>query len=544
MKPTVKTYANNDQVIIAWSYPKSIANCIGFAVYRRLNKESADIAEPVLNRVGFKNEPFEKGEQKPSTEWPIQRFLWTDFTVQKGDTVRYKIVPMVMDNGELIKDEDNASGWTNKISIDTGKNIQAFFNRGVVSSQFFSRMRNDLADELPGKSVKKIIEGPPNKVRNFLGGYLSAELFDILDKIIKSKNLTIFAALYELKQKDLIVKLKKIGRRANVILANGAFKKSRQDMNKESRRELRKAKVNVHNRIVAAKHFAHNKFLVICHNKKPQDVWSGSTNWTPGGLFSQVNNGILFKNNRTLAKHYINEWEALKDAGSEYTQELFDANEGAKKAGGVKVWFSPTPDRGDLDEAGKLMENAENGILFLMFNPGPKNTLFNKIIELQKDEEIYIHGIINQDPGASIKHPLIFFHRGEQVKTDWNSILPKKINKAFSFWYPESGSGFVTIHSKVVVIDPFGKKPIVITGSNNLGPKASGKNDENLLIIHNRRLAEEYAVNIMSVYEHYRWRYSLFHKNTKFKGLTRDPKWMKNYMNTSRFSELKFWTGK
>jgi phosphatidylserine/phosphatidylglycerophosphate/cardiolipin synthase-like enzyme len=405
-------------------------------------------------------------------------------------------------------------------------------------------MRNDLADELPGKSVKSIIEGKSNKVRDFMGGYLSAEIFDILDNVIKHKNLTIFAALYELKQTDLIEKLKKLGKRANVILANGAFKKSRQDMNKNSRKELRKAKVKVFDRIVGSKHFAHNKFLVICNNKKPLDVWSGSTNWTPGGLFSQVNNGIYIKNNPALAKHYINEWEALKEAESEYTQDLFDANEEAKEAGDIKVWFSPTENMGDLNEAGKLMEKAENGILFLMFNPGPRNTLFNKVIELQKDEDLYIHGIINQDPGASVKNPLIFFHRGEQVKTDWNSILPKKINKAFSFWYPESGSGFVTIHSKVIVIDPFGKNPVVITGSNNLGPKASGKNDENLLIIHNRRLAEEYAVNIMSVYEHYRWRYSLFHKNTKFKGLTRDKRWMKNYMNSSRFSELKFWMGK
>ena len=42
------------------------------------------------------------------------------------------------------------------------------------------------------------------------------------------------------------------------------------------------------------------------------------------------------------------------------------------------------------------------------------------------------------------------------------------------------------VHSKVVLIDPFGNHPVLMTGSHNLGPKASGTNDENLLIIRGR----------------------------------------------------------
>lgn len=542
MKPTIKTYANNDQVILAWNYPETIPNCVGFALYRRLNKESADVAEPILNRVGFEGEFFKKGEQRPSTEWPIQRFLWTDFTVQRGDTVQYKIVPMLAEGTELTKDEENSSDWTDVINIDTGEKIRAFFNRGVVSSQFFSRMRNDIADELPGASVQSVTEGKSNKLRDFLGGYLAEELFRILDEIIENDDLTVYAALYELKQIDLLKKLKKIGKRANVVLANGAFKKKGEDKNKKSRKDLKKSKVKVHNRIVKPKHFAHNKFLVICKDGKPLHVWSGSTNWTPGGLFSQVNNGIYFKDNPELADAYLKEWNALVEAGNDYTDELYDFNAESREAGNVKVWFNPTEKEGDLEDARALMDKAK-GMLFLMFNPGPRNSLFNKLLEIQEEkEDVYIHGIMNQDPGG--KNPLIFFHRGEQTKTDWNAILPKKVDKAFAFWFPEKGAGFVTIHSKVIVIDPFGDDPVVITGSNNLGHKASYSNDENLLIIHDRRLAEEYAVNVMSVYEHYRWRYSLFNENTKFKGLTRDPDWMKDYMDSPRFKELNFWMGK
>lgn len=542
MKPKIKVYFNNDQVILVWKYSKAIKNCIGFAIYRRLNNESADVAEPITNRVGFHDENYRKGDQRPTTEWPVQRFLWTDYTVRHGEKVSYKIVPMLLDDDELIKDDENSSEWTKPVKVETGKEIGAYFNRGVVSSQFFSKMLYN--SDIENKNVQSVIEGGANKLRNFLGGYLAGQLFKILDEIIEDKELTVYAALYELRQKDLIKKLKKVGKRANVVLANGAFKKKKEDKNKLSRKELRKGKVNVFNRIVGTRHFAHNKFLVICENGKPKRVWSGSTNWTPGGLFSQVNNGIYFRNNPELAQHYLEQWEELKKAKGDYTDELYDFNTDAKKAGtNIRVWFSPTGEQGDLNDCRELMDKAEQGILFLMFNPGPKNTLFNKILDIQKHKkDIYIHGIINQDPGGS-KNPLIFFHKGSQIRTDWNAILPRKINKAFSFWYPEKGSGFVTIHSKVIVIDPFGKKPYVITGSNNLGTKASYSNDENLLIIKDSKLAEEYAVNIMAVYEHYRWRYSLFRKNTDYKGLSRDADWMENYIDSPRFKELSFWMG-
>ena len=64
------------------------------------------------------------------------------------------------------------------------------------------------------------------------------------------------------------------------------------------------------------------------------------------------------------------------------------------------------------------------------------------------------------------------------------------------------------VHSKVVLVDPFGAHPVVLTGSHNLGPKASGTNDENLLIIRDAPgLAAAYATNIMAIYNQYRWRF-------------------------------------
>ena len=558
-KPKVSVCANNDQVIIAWQYNEPIKDCIGFAVYRKLNNEPEAEADALPNRVGFEDEEFKKGDQKPSTDWPIQRFIWTDFTVSQGDTASYRVVPILFDGDKLYKDSKNSSDWSLVISIDTGIDdkgkpspYHAYFNRGIISSQFFSRMKHDLANELPGQTLKSIIDGKENKLRDFLGGFLDNRLFKLLDDINNNQNLTVYGALYELHQEDLVAKLIEIGDRANIILANGAAKKKDEDKNAESRDELKEAGVNVYDRIVdvTKKHFAHNKFLVVCESGTPKRVWSGSTNWTSGGMFSQVNNAILIED-PSLAKIYLDEWKALKNDtvnnNSGYGAPLYTHNKKEKKFGtaDTKVWFTPTENFSDLRSVEAVMENAKDGILFLMFNPGPKNTFFNYIQNLQETKpKLFIHGIINQDPGAtgSNPQPLIFFHKGQKIETDWNSIMPKQISEEFSFWYKEISAGLVTIHSKVLVIDPFGANPYVVTGSHNFGPKASSTNDENMLIINNKRLAQEYAVNIMAVYDHYRWRYSLFNKNTDYKGLTKDREWMTDYMtNTTRVKELNFW---
>ena len=69
-------------------------------------------------------------------------------------------------------------------------------------------------------------------------------------------------------------------------------------------------------------------------------------------------------------------------------------------------------------------------------------------------------------------------------------------------------AGHAIVHDKILVIDPFSDKCVVVTGSHNLGFKASYNNDENLVIVRGHRaLAEAYAAHVADVFEHYRWRW-------------------------------------
>ena len=87
---------------------------------------------------------------------------------------------------------------------------------------------------------------------------------------------------------------------------------------------------------------------------------------------------------------------------------------------------------------------------------------------------------------------------------------------------------------------------VVITGSHNLGYKASYNNDENMAIIRGHRaLAEAYAAHCLDVYDHYAWRYWLSKDTNKaWHFLASDDTWQDGYFsadNQVKSAELGFW---
>ena len=276
------------------------------------------------------------------------------------------------------------------------------------------------------------------------------------------------------------------------------------------------------------------------------------------GVCTQVNNGLMIDNAK-LAQSYRVRWDELKDAGAGYPASLSAAGSTPAKAkmGGAAItaWNAPVDNFVDLDHAKEMIDGAQEGVLFLMFNPGPANTLLNSILGLDPTS-LFIHGVVNQDPGGK-KAPLIkFTHKGKQLpERTLRAVLPSGVQKSNSYFAKTFTYNMVMIHSKVVVIDPFGKHPVVMTGSHNLGPKASSKNDDNLVIIENARgLAAEYAVNIMGIYGHYKWLYNQSLKNDKgvsdakakaiaptYDGNHDDDTWQDYQLSPGQMREIDFW---
>lgn len=551
----VRVIHNGDDAFIAWKPEGIIADCRGFALLRKRN----GVEEVVSTWVGFEDDEHAEGERRASTNWPIQKYQWTDYMANPGDRLQYRVVPMIgPDKKNLRPDADHASEWTDEVVLAHAveKNIEVYFNRGIVAAQWVSRRLGIEDDKLRAKKLRTAISTPGDELRTYLTGPLGARLFTLLSDAVKAKR-EIYAALYELDDEQLESALEKFGQRAHVVLANGSVKKKGEDQNQEARDRLA-GKIDLHDRMISPGALGHNKFLVICDAaRKPRWVWTGSQNWTKTGLCTQANNSVLI-DDPTLAKEYRKQWNALKAAGNDTPDRLVAANSQPRdrKLGkkSVRLWFTPTADFVDLKEARKLIVGAKQALLFLMFNPGPKDTLLNQIIATARagasGSRLYIRGAINQDPGTTA-NPVQLFDGANSVKTDFSVVLPAAIDDNTAWFVKELvklPGTFAMIHSKVVLIDPFSAHPILMTGSHNLGPKASATNDENFLIIRDAPgVAAAYASNIMAAYNQYRWRFrrAAQPKNKRWKGLVDNDAWQKGYLKpgSTGLREINFWAG-
>jgi phosphatidylserine/phosphatidylglycerophosphate/cardiolipin synthase-like enzyme len=575
MSVTLKVYANEDDALLFWSIPKPIPGCRGFAIERKRRRANQPDERKFLdNRVGFENQKTvaktEKGQPavvKPSTEWPFQRFSWTDHDANTGEAVSYRVVPVLRKaEGELVLDKKNASAFSDEKILGNAPDARfaPFFNRGFIISQFMSRFLAENGLDFNKKTdmtkFKQALGKHETKIRQFLSGDLRVALLDLLESARKDGR-EVFGALFELSDDELIEALTRFGSKAHIVLSNGSITAAKgegsaaarkRDENEDARKTLRAAKVDVvtKDRFISPGALGHNKFLVITgKGNKPAIVWTGSTNWAPTGLCTQVNNGLLIRD-AAVAKIYREQWQRLRDAKSAF-EGLAAANTTPKQIGDdVTVWFSRTSKGVDLEALQAEVKNAKEGILFLMFMPGSAG-LFSTVAAQSGNPKLYVRGVATELPNgqadASVadinliegpKHTPLHFDviQAQGLKNPMANFVAEVTHNQFV-----ANIGHAIIHSKVLVIDPFSDHPVVIAGSHNFSIAASQKNDENFIIIKgDRELAEAYAVNVMGAFAHYQWRAHIGQTKKPFNGLHDDDKWQAPKLAREE-SELRFW---
>ncbi len=584
MPANIFATANCDDVVIFWRIDKPLPDCWGFAIEREAKRDDGMLQRTILdNRVGFKADKAKSGDRRPSTEWPFQRFSWADHSVDTGDRVRYRVVPMIHDGTHLTQNLTERSDWTPwlEVSSDAGNDVAVSFNRGLVISQFMARYLerlrveeglDTLKDAL--KLFKDTIGDHELPIRRFLSGVLRADLTRILVDARKKKQ-HVYGALYELEDEELIAELGKFGSRGHLVLANGSVKQKtgetsaqarRRDQNKAARKTLREKKLEMHNRMISPGALGHNKFLVVTTGSqppKPLAVWTGSTNWTKTGLCTQTNNGLFVKN-EGFAKKFFAQWELLRDSKSAFPPTLVTSNAAVKKVslptGKADIWFTRAPKKVDLEAIDEVVNGADEAVLFLMFQPGGAATLKSIRTRMESPGKLYVKGVVSTLPSERVDDEkevaVAMVGDAQKRRLALDVVQPQGIKAPFASWAATVTRkdfltmhggviGFAIVHSKVIVVDPF-TKPVVITGSHNFSGAASERNDENFVIMRgNKDLALEYAVHILSVYKHYRWlayvdRMQRQHKKP-FSALAETPDWQKGHLKGASKQEIDFW---
>lgn len=561
---------NNDVAFIAWSYDEPITDCLGFAIYRQSSSQPAPTPLPAW--VGFEGDS--NPDWRPSTTevWPVQKFSWRDLTAAAGATYVYQIVPMIGTPGQLHPATELALR-TEPVTLTPRRsdNVLAYFNRGILSTQHLVHSlpqgpgggpsSTDLLDH-----IKKV--GDP--LRASLAGQQIEALSSLLIRAIHDGG-HCDGALYELNDPELIGLLD-TPNRISLVLSNAEDGTTPDGTNAAARSLLHGDHIDVTDRMMPSGHIGHDKFIVYSGpDGRPASVLTGSTNWTYTGLCTQSNNAVIIDDSG-LAELYLDFYNRLKaecPAVGKATQSagLRSANDHRQQftidGADVTVWFSPNtvghtkPAQnaarpGDMAEVFDLITHAKQGILFLLFQPGTPSVL-DAIAEAQNvNDNLFIRGAAT-DPKAIGNFVTQLKHRpGEPMaKVAAAAAVGDGAGKddQFTFWQKEllksSPRAHAIIHDKIVVIDPLSPDCVVITGSHNLGYRASYNNDENLLIIKGHQaLAEAYAVHVMDVYDHYRWRWQLAkHGQRAFTGLKRNAHAWQDAYFTGAKQDVDFWLG-
>lgn len=557
--------ANNDIVYLWWTVPEKIDGCLGFSIHR-MEPGRAPIPLPAF--VGFDATDTNRPKNPDTDLWPIQSFQWKDVYAPKDRDLTYEILPMVGSPGALQPLAGRAIR-TNPVRVTSqiGR-LRVVFNRGLISTQAIARQLPKGKGGTPSKEkLKAHIEEPGDKIRKALAG----QMIEMLTGLIKQADREggrCFCALYELTDEELLGALMK-SKRVEVILSNadssekedGKTKKVKDGTNKRFRARLRKAIGNrLHDRILtSANAIGHNKFVVYADKGgQPRSVLTGSTNWTPTGLCAQTNNAILIESD-AIASHYLAYWNRLKADKAKQGKPLreWDADNPRGAAlvqgqGQVRVWFSPntlqktkpkdpeTPP--DMREVFEAITQAKQGVLFLLFNAGAPSIL-QHLVDVADDRRkrgayLYVRGAVS-DAQTAKQYTTRVYNRSMLDAPNELITGVGGVPDQYSYWEKELYKmGHAVIHDKVVAIDPFTDDCVVVTGSHNLGFKASYSNDENLCIVRgNRKLAEAYAAHVLDVVNHFNWRNKLEDYASKgelekaWKDLDETDRWENKYFS-------------
>jgi phosphatidylserine/phosphatidylglycerophosphate/cardiolipin synthase-like enzyme len=248
----------------------------------------------------------------------------------------------------------------------------------------------------------------------------------------------------------------------------------------------------------------HDKFIVLSKigssgNRLPQAVLCGSTNFTHNGVYRQAN-VVHVVRRRDVSLQYLELFEVLYEGpGPTDTRRWIDANNALDEEAELFVGFSPRNGGTDLAAFRALVEGAGKDVLFCT-----AFDLHDSIEEAllgAENDDILRFGVEN---GRS---NITGFHRDRTAAFATAAFLTKGL-EGFLKESTAGQRGNILIHTKLIVVDFTSDSPTVISGSHNLSGAASGKNDENYLIVKgNIDVADCYGVELMRIYDHYRFRW-------------------------------------
>ncbi len=207
--------------------------------------------------------------------------------------------------------------------------------------------------------------------------------------------------------------------------------------------------------------FMHNKFCVV----DGRWVWTGSTNITANGMYRNNNNALLLLSPE-LAANYALEFAEMFEGRALTKRSPRNTRYPGAVAGGISIecYFAPE-DHVEREVVAELRA-AERTVDFMAFSFTSEPIA--EEMARRMAEGVRVRGVFEaRNANSRYCRDDYLRDKGAEIHLDRNKY---------------------TMHHKVIVVDG----ETVVTGSYNFSKSADEKNDENVLVVHDRGIAARY----------------------------------------------------
>lgn len=200
----------------------------------------------------------------------------------------------------------------------------------------------------------------------------------------------------------------------------------------------------------------HQKFIV----RDRKELLTGSTNFTPTGVSSNLNHIIIIRD-ETVAKTYQREFREISQGHFGKRNEGHDETPAEVTVSNVPVKVLFAPDHNPEMEIMKQIAKAKTRVDFAIFTFSNSSGIDDQLI-LAKNANINVRGVMDS----------------KAANQDWAARHPLKAN-GVELHLIKRASKANKLHHKLMVID----EQVIIGGSFNYTGPANKLNDENIIIL-------------------------------------------------------------
>jgi phosphatidylserine/phosphatidylglycerophosphate/cardiolipin synthase-like enzyme len=511
---TLKAHRGDGMVLLAmnWRHGTPPDDFVGFGIeYKEPNGTQY---WAVKNRLGF---PGAGGAVDPNAystlRSPIQKFRWVHFPLHADlpGAFTYRVTPVFSAAAG-----DLSLGDAQEVEIELSREtypgkLNVAYTRGFVSSQaFVDRYGKDgpITTLIPADADKGLTFVPTHPdakgAYTWMGFEARRVILDLLDEAIADPQAQVRVVAYDLNLPEIVNRLKQLGPRLRIIVDDSGSHGPATSGESQAAAILAGSAGAQNVKREHVGHLQHNKTIVVDAPTVKAAV-CGSTNMSWRGLFVQSNNAVEVRGAKAIrpfALAFDNYW----DHG---TPDAFGATPSAEWTplglSGIdaKVAFSPHSDANALlgsiatDIGSHTTSSLLYSLAFLYQTPGAVQDAIRAAME---DPKLFVYGISDRKVGGlDIQLP-----DGAVAPVYPSQLAGKGVPEPFKS-EPTGGSG-VRMHHKFVVIDFDKPTARVYLGSYNFSTAADTKNGENLVLVRNRRVAVSFAVEALSMFDHYQFR--------------------------------------